>query len=641
MCGIAGIFSLKGASPQREVLSRMARAMQHRGPDDEGFHVDGPLGFAFRRLSIIDVGGGHQPLTSTDGRYTIVFNGEIYNFQPIREELETFGAEFRTNSDTEVIVNAYAQWGSAALSRFNGMFALAIWDKLEHRLFLARDRFGKKPLHFARAGDEFVFASEIKTLFQHPAVPRAVDRARIPQLLAYRYVPGAETLFRGIEVLPAAHHLTIGRESNPDPMPYWDYDFSPTNSADLIRDPRQAEARLEELLLDSTRLRMISEVPFGAFLSGGIDSSVVVAMMSRLHPEPLKTFSVGFETGFSEASHARQVADLFKTDHHEVTVTSDDLMRSIPAALNARESPISEPSDIPIFLLSKLARSKVTVVLSGEGSDEIFAGYPKYAFEKRLGTWLGSARVFAGWSARKLPYRMRRAQLAMECISLPDKFDRHACWFGGFDPSDRDALLSPELRNATGEIHAFARAALDGRNFPSAMEEMLYLDTRHWLPANLLLRGDRMTMANSLELRCPFLDYRLVEFAARDLPAGQKVHGFSGKWLLKCLAEKLLPREIVHRKKWGFKVPIGGWFRGPLRQTLADVLLSPEALARGYFNEMRLKGIIELHASGRMNLEKQLWILFQLELWHRMFIDRTLDLSTSLTSPPSLFPLTT
>lgn len=626
MCGIVGQLSHRGIRPDEGVLARMAGAMVHRGPDDEGVHLDGGLGLRFRRLSIIDLSCGHQPLSSADGRYTIVFNGEIYNHASLRETLEReHRCVFRTHSDTEVIVNACAVWGEEALARFNGMFAFALWDARERRLFLARDRMGKKPLYFFRTPETFVFASELKVLFEHPEVPREVDRSRIASFVAYRYVPGAETLFRGIELLPAGTCLTVSEEHGPEDIRrYWDYDFAPADDPSLIRDPAEAAARLEELLTDSTRLRMIADVPFGAFLSGGLDSSVIVALMSRLHPEPLKTFSIGFDTGFSEAEHARRVARVFGTDHHEVTVGSADLIAGIPRALAARETPVTEPSDIPIWLLSRLARTKVTVVLSGEGSDEIFAGYPKYALEHLVRRRLPFVPpALWGALAPHLPYRLRRAQLAMECLSRRDRFERYACWFGAFGPEEREKLLMPELLDGA-DIHAFSRQAVSGKRFSSAVEEMLYLDTKHWLPANLLLRGDRMTMAHSLELRCPFLDYRLVEFAAGRLPLALKVRGRAGKWILKQVARKLLPREIIERKKWGFKVPVGEWFRGPLQPVLRDVLLSPRALSRGYFREARLRTLIEDHVAGRTNHEKQLWILFQLELWHLMFLDRTL-----------------
>jgi asparagine synthase (glutamine-hydrolysing) len=627
MCGIVGILQLDGAQPDAAALRAMMDAIQHRGPDDSGTFFDGPLALGFRRLSIIDVACGHQPLGTADGSHTIVFNGEIYNYADVRQVLvDEHSRKFTTHSDTEVIVNAVAQWGESALPRLNGMFAFAVWDQVRQRLLLARDRLGKKPLHFVRTRSAFVFASEIKSLLAHPDFAATVDATRVPAFLTYRYLPGTETLFKNVEVLqPACSMLVSPAGGIENPKRWWDYEFSRTAPSS---NPRH---ELKELLSDSVRLRMISEVPLGAFLSGGIDSSVIVALMSKLHPEPVKTFSIGFDTGFSEATHARQVANYFACDHHEVTVTAEELLRTIPAALYARESPVSEPSDIPIYLLSKLARTKVTVVLSGEGSDEIFAGYPKYVFQRNWGSSL--SRVPAGilrLAAERMPSRFRGPQLALECMSQQDKFDKYACWFGAFDRAQLAGLLTSRMSHYLDAVHDFSRRALMGREAVDPVEEMLYLDTRHWLPANLLLRGDRMTMANSLELRCPFLDYRLVEFAAQRIPLDQKVRGRTGKWILKQLAEELLPHEIVHRPKWGFKVPVAEWFRGPLKTALSETLLSHEALARGYFVETAVRRLVDEHVSGRANHDKKLWILFQLELWHRMFIDKSLGPEDSL-----------
>jgi asparagine synthase (glutamine-hydrolysing) len=387
-----------------------------------------------------------------------------------------------------------------------------------------------------------------------------------------------------------------------------------------------------ELLEDAVRLRRIADVPVGAFLSGGLDSSVVVGLMTRLHSEPLKTFSIGFDTGVSETQHARRVAEAYGTDHHEILVGSADLIANIPRVLHARESPVTNTSDIPIYLLSRLARTKVTVVLSGEGGDEVLAGYPKYAFEHHVGRWLD--RLPSGLldaAAGVMPFGLRGMQLALECVAQPDRLERHAAWFGGFSTEQRRSILAPGLAAEDG-IHAFSEGLLRGKSFPSRVEEMLYLDTWHWLPANLLLRGDRMTMANSLELRCPLLDYRLVEFAAQRVPRSLKIRRLSGKWMLKELARSMLPREIVHRKKWGFQVPTADWFRGPLAAVLKDVLLSRAARARGYFRAERVRELIDAHVAGRRNHEKQLWILFQLELWHLMFVDGTLGPSDGLAS---------
>jgi asparagine synthase (glutamine-hydrolysing) len=635
MCGIAGILHANGAPVPSGLVQRMTESIRHRGPDDDGVFLDRGIGLGFRRLSIIDLGGGHQPMTSPCSRYTIIFNGEIYNYRELRRELESrHGVSFRTSSDTEVILAAYAAWGPDALKRLNGMFAFAVWDAREQGLLLARDRLGKKPLFFARIPRGLVFASEVKALLRHPDVSRAVEVGRIPTFLAYRYVPGVETLLRQVESLPAATFITVSESGHvSSPQSYWDYEFSATQGKNGGRPSTRAlTEELTALLTDAVRLRMIADVPVGAFLSGGIDSSLVVALMSRLHSRPLETFAIGFDTGMSEAGHARIVADRFGTDHHEIIVGSQDLIANIPRVLYARETPITEPSDIPIYMLSSLARTRVTVVLSGEGSDEIFAGYPKYAFQHRFAGPLSvlPPALLEG-VAHALPFGLRRAQLALLIAAQRDRLERHAGWFGAFGPAERSALLAPELRHV-GAVHAYSEQAVLGKMFPSAVEEMLYLDTRHWLPANLLLRGDRMTMAHSLELRCPYLDYRLVEFAANRIPLSEKIRGLTGKAILKDVARPTLPAATIDRRKWGFKVPIDEWLRGPLLRVLREVLLSPQAVARGYFQTDSIRQLIDAHASGRTNFEKQLWTLFQLELWHLMFVDGTLAAGDALTA---------
>jgi asparagine synthase (glutamine-hydrolysing) len=630
MCGIAGVFHLDGSPPDPTILRRMAGAMIHRGPDDEGFFQDRGLGLGFRRLSIIDLAGGHQPMTSDCGRFTVVFNGEIYNFRELRRSLEAdHGVRFLTHSDTEVILAACRVWGPEGVTRFNGMFAFALWDAREQSILLARDRLGKKPLYYARVDRGLCFGSEVKVLFEHPEVPKRVDRHRIPTFLAYRYVPGQETLFAGIECVPPASWLLVSSRGIGAPHRYWDSSFEePPERTSLPT----LEDKLRELLVDAVRLRRLADVPVGAFLSGGLDSSLIVGLMTREHPEPLKTFSVGFDTGVSEVHHARRVARAFNTDHHEILVGSNELIAGIPPVLHARETPITNVSDIPIHLLSRLARTKVTVVLSGEGGDEILAGYPKYAFEHYLGHWLRKlpSSLLLAWAAA-LPFRLRRMQLALECASEVDRFERYAAWFGAFTSRQRQEILTPELRCLDG-VHSFSESLLHGKSLATKVDEMLYLDTWHWLPANLLLRGDRMTMAHSLELRCPFLDHRLVEFAARSIPCMMKIRGFTGKWILKKMAKSVLCPDIVHRRKWGFHVPTAEWFRGRLADVLRDVLLSSTARSRGYFREQGVRQLIDAHVAGRSNHEKQLWALFQLELWHLMFVDGTLGASDSLTS---------
>lgn len=624
MCGLAGTLSPTEPA-EFDVTRMMVDSLIHRGPDDEGYYHDGPVALGFRRLSIIDIEGGHQPLSTPDGRHTIVFNGEIYNYLDLRAELSAdHGVDFVTSSDTEVVLHAYVMWGERAMSRLHGMFALAVWDAAQRRLFLARDRLGKKPLYLADTGDTLIFASELKSLLQHPGCLTQVDATRVPALLAYRYIPRHETLFAGVTALPPGTFAHVTPEDRTVvPRPYWNVRFAERGHPGIVADPSAAAAQVRELLSDAVRRRMVADVPVGAFLSGGLDSSLIVALMAEHASDRIDTYAVGFDGGVSETREARLVADRFGTDHHELVVSADTLMEAIPRTLWARESPISEPSDIPLGLLAKLARERVTVVLSGEGSDELFGGYPKYVFEARFGAAARSLpRGLLAGVDRIVGDRFARGRTVIRSALARDPLERYCRWFGAFDVDERARLLPPALRDI--DAHAEVRDDLAGQALESDLDAMMYLDTRHWLPANLLLRADRMTMGHSLELRCPFLEHRLVEFAAQQLDPRMKVRGFAGKWILKEMARELLPPEIVQRRKWGFIVPISAWFRGPMQEVLRTTLLSPAAGRRGLVERSAVRALVDDHVEGRSDHGKQLWLLFQLELWHLMFIDGTL-----------------
>jgi asparagine synthase (glutamine-hydrolysing) len=644
MCGIAGVLQSRGAA-DRELVQRLAGAMVHRGPDDEGIYCDGPVGLAFRRLAILDLSpAGHQPMLTADGRHALVFNGEIYNHLEIRQALEAGGHSpeggWKSSSDTETLLASLVAHGiEDTLPRLQGMFALAWWDCREKTLTLARDRFGKKPLYLMRHGDGLAFASEIKTLLHHPAASRSIDPARIPAYLAYRYVPGHETLVAGVEPLPPGHWMTARLEGavlSGEPRPWWRPEFGGSNGSaaagqggGMLTDDLEATDALDVLLNEAVESRLLSDVPLGAFLSGGIDSSVVVALMARLRPEqPPQTFSIGFDTGTSEHLVARKVAGLFRAKHHEIIVGSEDIRRELPTALNHREGPITEPSDVPLSMLCALARQHVTVVLSGEGSDELLAGYPKHIVARWMSPGVRSwVRPLAGLGLAFAPgVAGPRGTTLMRALATGDDAESDCAWFGAFTPAERSALLRADfLRDEDGsanrsqalDAHRFARAVTRDAGHLSALDRAQLLDCAHWLPANLLQRADRLTMGHSLELRCPFLDARLAAFAMHRLPAGMRVRGRQGKWLLKQVALRYLPREIVFRKKWGFKVPVGEWFRGDLREDLRAALLDGDSPLHQWLRPEPMRRLFDEHQSGKTDHTKRLWALWQLEQFAR------------------------
>ncbi|SPJ15313.1 Asparagine synthase [Burkholderiales bacterium] len=646
MCGIAGFIG--ATSPgidSNNALRKMAQAIAHRGPDDEGFLFASAargsvaIGLAHRRLSIIDLGTGHQPLGNEDGRVQIVFNGEIYNFQELRRELQACGHAFKTASDTEVIVHAYEQWGDECVQRLRGMFAFALWDGGRERLMLARDRFGKKPLFLRSQDGVLLFASEIKALLTWPGVQAEVDMNAVWDYFSYRYVPGPATLFAGISKLPPGSYA-VWSDGRLQQHRY----FASPDGRPRAREPvpKNPEVELLKRLDESVAMRMVADVPFGAFLSGGIDSSAVVALMTRHAEQPIKTFSVGFDDpACNELGYARVVAERLGTDHHELLVAPDQIIAQLPTLIGFRDAPISEPSDVPIYLMAKAARCHVKMVLTGEGADEILGGYPKHRFEPfgRYYRYLpgGLRHGVIEPLLDHLPFAFRRARTALTCLGLDHFDERMARWFGAMSTGERARLVAFSPNGAQlSESSLFApagtmRTAVDGRGagpgralqFDSAPEasplrRILYFDQTSWLPDNLLERGDRMTMAVGLEARMPFMDHELAGWVAR-LPDRYRVRGMTGKWLLREAARELLPQEILHRKKLGFRVPIDQWLRGPMRAFLLDNLSGGQARTAVYYRPAALQRVIDEHLSGRVNHEKLLWSLLNLELWCRHF----------------------
>ena len=621
MCGFAGLFDPSGAPPDPDWLEAAAAAMAHRGPDDAGFHLENGAGLAFRRLAIVDVAGGAQPLTNEDGAVWIAYNGEVYNHLELRRELEGLGHRFRTHSDTETIVHGYEQWGEQVVTRLRGMFAFAIWDRPRQRMFVARDRLGIKPVYFTWAAGRFVCASEIKALFAFPSVRRAVRLPALVEYLTLRYTGAPATLFEGIDKLEPGHTLTVDARGARI-LRYWQVDYEPK----LTLSEDDALAELEQRLKESVRLRLMSEVPLGALLSGGVDSSLVVSLMSELLQRPVQTFSVGFDAPgpYSELPFARRVAEHCHSEHREMMVSAADVARELPRLVWHQDEPVSEPAAIPTFLVSQLARQTVTVVLTGEGGDELFAGYPKYAADplaRRLSRLPAPVRwLLLDGIAERLPFGFRKLQVVARSARLTDEAERLSAWFAGFAGSERTRLLSPDLRAHSAAASASYARALAGTLARRPLDRMLDADLRLWLPDDLLMKMDKMSMAASVEARVPLLDHPLVEWAAR-LPESFKLRGVTGKYLLKRLARKRLPAEVVDRPKVGFTVPLSPWFRGPLRELVTDTLLSSQALGRGYYDAATLRGYVDDHLSGRRDRARELWTLLSLELWHRTYID--------------------
>lgn len=598
----------------------MRQLIAHRGPDDSGMHLDGPLGFGFARLSIIDLSGGHQPMTNETGDIWLVFNGEIWNYKTLRQQLIEKGHQFRTNSDTETIIHAYEEYGTDAIARLHGMFALAIWDAPRQRLLLARDRAGKKPLYYTRADGDIIFASEIKALLAHPRVRREPDAQALADFLSVRYVPGPATLFANIyKVLPG--HWLLFENGEMHEECYWNFQFGETGHRPIeeyIQGIRQHVRRAVEE-------RMIADVPVGALLSGGVDSSIIVGTMSQLTKQPVKTFAVGFDVpGYSELPYAQLVADHFGTEHHEIVVKCADLSQYWPLLTWHRDEPVSEPSDLGVYLVSRLASQHVKVVLSGEGGDELFAGYPKYLVD-----WIARYYQILPRQLRDrlitplldhLPYGMRKVKFTARSLSQPAP-QRWMNWFGVFNGPLKAQLLSERTLTSIDldASRAFQRW-LEGNPQRDNLSSMLYLDTKIWLPDNLLMKGDKMTMAASLEGRIPLLDYQLIEYAA-SIPSNVKIRPFQAKYLLKRAYADFLPRPILTRKKMGFNVPTGTWFREGQRNLITRLLLSERTRERGYLNDAFVAQLLRDHLEGRTNYQAQLFSLASLELWFRVFID--------------------
>jgi len=615
MCGICGVYNFGTGEPADPVaLKRATDAMAHRGPDDEGFYLDGVLGLGNRRLSIIDLPGGHQPIANEDESVWITFNGEIYNYRDLRPGLLARGHQFRTNSDTETILHLYEEYDLNCIAHLRGMFAFAIWDNRRRRLLLARDRLGVKPLFYRLDPGRLAFASELRALRELLSRAPEIDPQSIYDFFGFRYIPAPRTFYRGVEKLLPGHYL-VADPSGVHSHAYWDI----PPEEETAKPAKDITAEIVEQLRESVRLRLIADVPLGVFLSGGTDSSAVVAFMAELGARPLRTFSVGFdESEYSELPFARAVARRYSTEHHELVVKPEHLSDELPRLVAFRDEPVAEPTDVALYLISRMAAQSVKVVLAGEGGDELFAGYPKYAADRLAGLVSALPEEATRALIRWLPYRQRRVKIALEALSIRDEAERSVTWFASFSREERENLFAPEFLAQVDPSHSarvFERYLEKVRD-RSPLKRMLYADLKVWLPDNLLLRGDLMTMAASIEERGPFLDHRLVEMAAR-LPTRLLTRGFRTKALLKDALRPYVPEEALFRRKVGFRVPVSEWFRKPLRPLVADLLLSAQAAARGYFNPRTMEKFVREHFDGVRDRQKQLWALVNFELWCR------------------------
>ncbi len=616
MCGIAGFIDEQYSVPQAEqLIGAMCHVIRHRGPDDQGTWVGDGMAMGMRRLAIIDVAGGQQPIFNEDQSVLVVFNGEIYNYRELKKDLQDHGHIFHTNSDTEVIVHAYEEYGDNCPQYLRGMFAFALWDRKRRRLLAARDRFGKKPFNYYWDGQRLIFGSEIKSLLE-AHIPREINHIALDEYLLYRYVPTPNTLFKDVMKLPPAHILTY-EEGQISIKRYWELSFAPTCNDDEAT----AIERIRVLLEDAVRVRLMSEVPLGAFLSGGIDSSTIVGLMSRVMSQPVKTFSIGFEEDdFSELPYARQVAQQFGTDHHEFCVRPE-LVSILPQLVWAYDEPFADASMLPTYYVSKLAREHVTVVLTGDGGDEIFGGYTSYERELLIHRIPGYMRHLLGYGSRLLPDGMRgkkrlasfQAEAAIRCVQAATLFPA----------GSRPLMYQPEYFEhvRTHNPHDRLLSVFNRKGNLDITAQQQYADVQVYLPDDILVKVDKASMFNSLETRAPLLDQHLVEYVA-SLPSSLRVHNNKLKYLLKQATKDLLPEEIITRPKQGFGVPIKHWFRGDLIGFAREVLESSHAQQRGIFNPKFIHNMLTIHANSKLvDHSAEIWTLLCLELWFQCYID--------------------
>ncbi len=624
MCGIVGFTCYRSQMDHRSAIQRMADSIRHRGPDDEGFYLNNEIALGHRRLSIIDIEGGHQPMFNEDRTVAVVFNGEIYNFQELKDDLIKRGHAFTSHTDTEVLVHLYEDYGEDFLACLNGMFSLAIWDQKQEILLLARDRAGKKPLYYSEIRGELIFASELKAMTHYPLFTKEMDTLAFVKYLAHEYVPTPHSIFKGVNKLPAGSYL-LYKKGTYAIKGFWDYHFgkayqNQSSEKELIE-------QLDSLLRDSVSRRLISDVPLGVFLSGGIDSSTIVAYMADLMPsKDIKTFSIGFEDkSFDESGFARDVANYFNTSHYEQILDPKTMLDILPKVVSSLDEPFADASIIPTYLLSKFTRENVTVALGGDGGDELFMGYPTFQASRLAGyyDWIPASihRNVIVKLAHKLPVSMNNISLDfkikqfLQAVKM-DKSYRDQLWLGAFSLEDMNCLLKSDGNTGLNNTELFSEVIFYNQNNDcrNSMDRLSYFYFKGYLHDDILVKVDRASMANSLETRAPFLDVELMDFIG-SIPNKYKMKGFNMKYILKKTLSKKLPKHILQRPKKGFGIPIGKWFRDDLKPLVLDVFSEEKIKREGFFEYPYIKKLLDEHIGGKRDHRKKLWTLFVFEQW--------------------------
>jgi asparagine synthase (glutamine-hydrolysing) len=632
MCGIAGVMEFRGERVELETLGQMCAAMVHRGPDDDGFYRAGPVGLGMRRLSIVDLATGHQPLNNEDGSVWIVFNGEIYNHAALRQKLQEQGHQYRTHSDTETIVHLYEEYGPECVQHLRGMFAFAIWDARRQRLFIARDRLGIKPLYYQLTSQRIVFGSEIKVILACPGTGAELDRAVLPEYLAFGYLSGEQTFYRGIRKLMPGHWMEVDPSGQVRIERYWDLSTAQTGNS---HPESYYIQNYREMLEQAVSSHLMSDVPLGVFLSGGVDSSAVAALMTKIRRAPVETFSVGYsEDAYSELPFARVVAKHLNSLHHEVLVSQQDFFDSLPHLIWHEDEPIVWPSSVPLYFVARLAQERVKVVLTGEGADETLAGYTRYAFTLKNAAWdrvyrrmvpgavRGAIRDSISdstWINATLRRKLSHTFLARNGNSWASfYFDN---FFSAFSESDQAGLLTSDVVSECSAGAAYHDVLEYWEHSSGEMlQRLLYTDIKTYL-VELLMKQDNMSMAASIESRVPFLDHPLVDFAT-NIPQNLQLGGFAGKRILKKAVEDLLPHSILYRPKLGFPTPWSRWLAGPQLDVIRKLLLEPRSTERNLFQPAAVERLFEEHRSGYRDHYDRIWRLLNLELWHRVCLEK-------------------